>query len=56
MYEFECQKCGTKTEKLMKREEAVGSIKCPQCKGKAVKSWSRSAAHFKGGGWTPKHY
>lgn len=56
MYEFECQKCGTRTEKLQKMEEATQEIPCPKCTGTAVKVASRSNSHFKGGGWTPKHY
>lgn len=56
MYEFECQKCGTRTEKLQKMEEATQEIPCPKCTGTAVKVASRSNTHFKGWGWTPKHY
>lgn len=56
MYEFECQKCGHKTEKLMKIEDNTKKIACSKCDGIAVKAVSRASAHFKGGGWTPKHY
>lgn len=55
MYEFECQKCGHRVEKLQKREETTDSIACPKCKGEAVKVWARSAVHFKGGGWMSKN-
>lgn len=56
MYEFECQKCGTKTEKLMKREERATTIACPKCDGQAINVPAASSAHFKGAGWTPKHH
>lgn len=51
MYEFECQKCGHRVEKLQKVSESTDHIECPKCEDTAVKVWSKSAVHFKGGGW-----
>lgn len=54
MYEFECQKCGHKSEKLMKIDDPSESIKCSKCDGTAIKVYSLSNAHFKGTGWVPR--
>jgi putative FmdB family regulatory protein len=56
MYEFECQKCGVRTDKLIKRDESHDKITCPKCGGEAINVPATSAAHFKGAGWTPKHH
>lgn len=54
MYEFECEKCGHKAEKLMKMEDAKDAIKCSECGGTAIRVYSTSNAHFKGSGWCPR--
>ena len=54
LYEFECSKCGTKSEKLVKMD--TDHIECT-CGSKAIKVTSLPAnPQFHGGGWTPKFH
>jgi putative FmdB family regulatory protein len=34
LYEFRCEKCGEKAEKIMRMSEVVADLKCPKCGGK----------------------
>lgn len=56
MYEFECQKCGHKSEKLLKIDDKTDAIECSKCGGNAIKVFSVSTTRFKGGGWMTKQY
>lgn len=47
IYEYACQDCGTKFEKLMRR--ASDEIECPECRGKKLaQQWSTFAARANG--------
>jgi len=47
IYEYACEECGTKFEKLLRR--ASEEVACPQCSGKKlVQQWSTFAARANG--------
>jgi putative FmdB family regulatory protein len=49
IYEYRCEDCGTKFEKLVRRSD-VESIECPSCGEKHLKQeLSTFAAHASGG-------
>ena len=51
IYEYECRKCGEKTEVIQKFNEAP-KRKCPECGKLALKKLVSAAAfHLKGSGW-----
>lgn len=55
LYEYECVKCGRRTEKI----EPVGGPhlkKCPHCGGKVERAVSAPAIQFKGTGWYVTDY
>lgn len=59
IYEYECQdkECGERTEVIVTSyQDREKVIECSECGSKAVSVYSRSSAHFKGSGWTPKHF
>jgi len=55
LYEYECVKCGKKTEKI---ETVAGPHlkKCPHCGGKAEQAITAPAIQFKGSGWYVTDY
>ncbi|HEY1482407.1 MAG TPA: FmdB family zinc ribbon protein [Candidatus Acidoferrum sp.] len=55
LYEYECEKCHRRTEKI---ENVNGPHlkKCPQCGGKVERLVSSSAIQFKGSGWYVTDY
>jgi putative FmdB family regulatory protein len=55
LYEYECKKCGERTEVLQKAKDKPLE-KCPQCGGAVVKLISSPAIQFKGNGWYVTDY
>jgi len=55
LYEYECVKCGKKTEKI---ETVAGPHlkKCPHCGGKVEQSITAPSIQFKGSGWYVTDY
>jgi putative FmdB family regulatory protein len=55
LYEYECQKCGRRTEKI---EKVSGPHlkKCPHCGGPVERLLSPPAVQFKGTGWYVTDY
>ena len=55
LYEYECRKCGRRTEKI---EPVSGPHlkKCPHCGGKVERAISAAAIQFKGSGWYVTDY
>jgi putative FmdB family regulatory protein len=55
LYEYQCQKCGKRTEKI---ESVSGPHlkKCPHCGGKVERLHSAPAIQFKGTGWYVTDY
>jgi putative FmdB family regulatory protein len=55
LYEYKCQKCGRRTEKI---ESVTGPHlkKCPLCGGKVERAISAPAIQFKGTGWYVTDY
>lgn len=50
LYEYECNECGRRTEKIQKFADAPLTV-CPHCGGRMERTLTAPAAHFKGGGW-----
>ena len=50
LFEYQCQKCGVKFEKIQKFS-APTSAKCETCGGKIERLLSSPAIQFKGTGW-----
>ena len=55
IYEYECQKCGKRTEAIQRIGEKPLKI-CPHCGGKLKKLASAPAIQFKGSGWYVTDY
>lgn len=55
IYEYECQACGQRVEKLQKVGDPPPR-KCPACKGSLKKLISQTSFHLKGGGWYKDGY
>jgi putative FmdB family regulatory protein len=55
LYEYECVKCGTRTEKIEKFS-GPNLKKCPKCGGKVRQLASAPAVQFKGSGWYVTDY
>ena len=55
LYEYQCVKCGRKTEKI---ENVDGPYlkKCPHCGGKVERLVTAPAIQFKGAGWYVTDY
>lgn len=55
LYEYQCAKCGKRTEKI---ENVSGPHlkKCPNCGGKVERVVSAPAIQFKGSGWYVTDY
>jgi putative FmdB family regulatory protein len=50
LYEYECNECRRRTEKIQKFADAPLTV-CPHCGGRIERTLTAPAAHFKGGGW-----
>ena len=55
LYEYLCQKCGHRFEKIQKFSDAMVK-KCPECGGKIEQVISAPAVQFKGSGWYVTDY
>jgi putative FmdB family regulatory protein len=55
IYEYECQKCKTKTEVFQKLSDKP-IVKCTKCGGRLEKQISAPAIQFKGSGWYVTDY
>ncbi len=55
LYEYECLKCGKRTELLQRLDDAPLAA-CPQCGGEVKKLLSAPAVQFKGSGWYVTDY
>ena len=55
LYEYECQKCHRRTEKIEK-VDGPHLKKCPHCGGKVERMISRTSMQFKGTGWYVTDY
>ena len=55
LYEYQCQKCGRKTEKIEK-VDGPHLKKCPHCGGKVESVITAPAIQFKGSGWYVNDY
>src|SRR5258706_13165491 len=54
-YEYLCQKCGHRFEKIQKFSDPMLK-KCPECGGKIEQMISAPAIQFKGSGWYVNDY
>jgi putative FmdB family regulatory protein len=55
LYEYECQKCGRRTEKI-ENVDGPHLKKCPHCGGKVERLVAAPAIQFKGAGWYVTDY
>lgn len=55
LYEYECQKCGRRTEKI-EGVDGPHLRKCPHCGGKVERLVTAPAIQFKGAGWYVTDY
>lgn len=50
MYEYECQSCHKRTEKIQKFSDPELTV-CPHCGGRLERTITAPAVQFAGGGW-----
>ena len=50
LYEYECQHCHRRTEKIQKFSDPELTV-CPFCGGALARTLTAPAVHFAGGGW-----
>ena len=55
IYEYVCEKCGSRTEAIQKMSDAPLK-KCKKCRGKLEKIFSRTSFQLKGSGWYVTDY
>lgn len=55
LYEYQCAKCGKRTEKIEKMS-GPHLKKCPHCGGKVERMVTAPAIQFKGSGWYVTDY
>jgi putative FmdB family regulatory protein len=55
LYEYECQKCHARTERIEKLSGPYLKV-CPKCKGRVERLISSPAIQFKGSGWYVNDY
>jgi putative FmdB family regulatory protein len=55
LYEYECEKCGHRFEKIQKFSDRMVK-KCPECGGRVEQMISAPAVQFKGSGWYVTDY
>ena len=54
LFEYECKKCGQRTERIEKFDAKLQ--KCPKCGGRVERLVSAPAIQFKGSGWYVTDY
>jgi putative FmdB family regulatory protein len=55
LYEYQCEKCGHRFEKIQKFSDKMVK-KCPDCGGRVEQMISAPAVQFKGSGWYVTDY
>jgi putative FmdB family regulatory protein len=55
LYEYECNACHRRTEKIQKYSAAELTV-CPHCRGRLERTITAAAISFKGGGWFKDGY
>jgi putative FmdB family regulatory protein len=55
LYEYECNACHRRTEKIQKYSAAELTV-CPHCRGRLERTITAAAISFKGGGWYKDGY
>jgi putative FmdB family regulatory protein len=55
MYEYECQACHRRTEKIQKFSDPELTV-CPHCGGRLERTITAAAFAFQGGGWYKDGY
>jgi putative FmdB family regulatory protein len=55
LYEYQCEKCGHRFEKIQKFSDKMVK-KCPECGGRVEQMISAPAVQFKGSGWYVTDY
>ncbi len=55
LYEYECQACHRRTEKIQKFSDPELTV-CPHCGGKLERTITAAAFSFAGGGWYKDGY
>jgi putative FmdB family regulatory protein len=55
LYEYKCEKCGHRFEKIQKFSDKMVK-KCPECGGRVEQIISAPAVQFKGSGWYVTDY
>jgi putative FmdB family regulatory protein len=50
LYEYQCNECGRRTEKIQKFSDPELTV-CPFCSGRLERTLTAPAVQFKGGGW-----
>ncbi|HEX4154280.1 MAG TPA: zinc ribbon domain-containing protein [Acidobacteriaceae bacterium] len=50
LYEYQCQECGRRTEKIQKFSDPELTV-CPHCGGRLERTLTAPAIQFKGSGW-----
>src|ERR1035441_10391777 len=55
LYEYQCEKCGHRFEKIQKFSDRMVK-KCPKCGGRVEQMISAPAVQFKGSGWYVTDY
>ena len=55
LYEYQCQKCGHRFERIQRFSDPLVK-KCPECGGRVEQMISAPAVQFKGSGWYVTDY
>lgn len=56
MFEYVCEACGNKTDKIVLWDERDNKVECEKCKGNMKRAEvQRSNFHLKGEGWHDPH-
>ena len=55
IYEYVCEKCGSRIEVIQKVDDAAPK-RCQKCRGKLKKGVSRTSFQLKGSGWYASDY
>ena len=56
LYEYECQNCHSRVERIEKTFDGPRLKVCPKCKGRMERLVSRPSIQFKGSGWYVTDY
>ena len=55
LYEYQCNACEKRVERLRKVEEKDSPVQCPDCDEECFRTVSMTGQpHFSGAGWTPQ--